>query len=269
MAFQIEGKVALVTGGASGLGFSFAKELLKNGLKGITVADIDEKIGLKAVQELKSEFGEGRAIFVQTDVTNFEQFDDAFKKTIETYQNIDILINNAGIFDDFKWQKQLQINLNGTINGVLLGLEEYIPKYKSGEEGLIVNISSIFGIAGTSPCPIYSASKFAVHGLTLSWGHPFHYNRTKVRVVGVCPGITLTPLLLNLTDKILKPVYKENIQEAITTLEKQSPEVVASFVMKVIEKAPNGTMWVIEGGKEPYQYVIPDRFNLPKKIFLQ
>ncbi|KAL1497787.1 hypothetical protein ABEB36_008685 [Hypothenemus hampei] len=268
MPFQIEGKIALITGGASGLGFTYAKELLKNGLKGVTLADIDEKIGLKAVQELESEFGKRKAIFVQTDVTNFEQFNDAFKKTIETYQNIDILINNAGILNDTIWQKELQININGTIHGVLLGLEEYIPKYKSGEEGLILNISSIAGVAPYAFIPIYTASKFAVHGLTLSWGLPFHYDRTKVRVVGICPGATDTPLLMDLKTKYVKPIYDESGSKELKSLKTQTPEVVASFVMKVIEKAPNGTMWVIEDGKEPYQYVIPDRFNLPKKIFL-
>ncbi|KAL1497785.1 hypothetical protein ABEB36_008683 [Hypothenemus hampei] len=268
MPYQIEGKVALVTGGASGLGFNFAKGLLKNGLKGVTVADIDENIALKAVQELKSEFGERKAIFVQTDVTNFKQFDDTFKKTIDTYQNIDILINNAGIMNDAVWQKELQININGTIHGVLLGLEEYIPKYKSGNEGLIVNISSVAGVVAAGPFPIYTASKFAVHGLTLSWGLPFHYNRTKVRVVGICPGATLTPMLQNVKNKVLKPIYEEILVKERASLETQSPEVVANFVVKIIQEAPNGTMWVIKGGTEPYQYVIPDRFNLPKKIFL-
>lgn len=90
---------------------------------------------------------------------------------------------------------------------MLLGLENYIKNYKSGDEGLIVNISSIAGTAPYAVMPGYVATKFAIHGLTLSWGLPEHYNRTKVRVICIGPGVTVTPLVTETANKTFGPDY--------------------------------------------------------------
>lgn len=90
---------------------------------------------------------------------------------------------------------------------MLLGLENYIPKYKSGSEGVIINVSSIGGVNPLGGIPIYTATKFALHGLTLAWGLPAHYDRTKVRVVGVCPGFTNTPLMAGYSNACLSQFY--------------------------------------------------------------
>ncbi|XP_074025936.1 15-hydroxyprostaglandin dehydrogenase [NAD(+)] isoform X2 [Leptinotarsa decemlineata] len=111
MVFEIKGKVALITGGASGLGLSHAKELLRNGLKGVTLADVNENFGKTALDEIEKEFGKERAIFVKTDVTVREDFENAFEKTVEHFKNVDILVNNAGIFNDAIWEKEIAINL--------------------------------------------------------------------------------------------------------------------------------------------------------------
>lgn len=92
---------------------------------------------------------------------------------------------------------------------MLLGLEHYLPKYKSGSEGIIVNMSSVAGVGPLGCEPIYSGTKFAVHGMTLSWGLPCHYERMKVRVVGICPGVTITPILTDIDSRSLGPVYNE------------------------------------------------------------
>jgi len=154
--------------------------------------------------------------------------------------------------------------VNGSIHGVILGLETYLPKYKSGSEGLIVNISSIAGITPFSALPIYTATKFAITGLTLAWGQPSHYERTKVRVVGICPGVTMTPLITEMTNKNLGPAYEKIKNVEVNACTVQSPEQVASAVVQVIEKAPSGTLWIIEGGEPPYQFSIPDRNNISK-----
>lgn len=72
-----------------------------------------------------------------------------------------------------------------------------------------MNVSSIAGIAPYGFVPIYVGTKFAVQGLTLAWGLPAHYERTKVRVVGVCPGSTITPLITDLPNRNLGPSYEE------------------------------------------------------------
>ncbi|XP_018566141.1 15-hydroxyprostaglandin dehydrogenase [NAD(+)]-like [Anoplophora glabripennis] len=111
MVFNIQGKVALVTGGGSGLGLEYAKILLRNGAKGVTLADIDSGLGNVALSQMNKEFGPDKTIFVTTDVSNIKQFEDAFRKTIETFGYVDILINNAGILNDGIWEKEISINV--------------------------------------------------------------------------------------------------------------------------------------------------------------
>ncbi|KAJ8982548.1 hypothetical protein NQ317_005550 [Molorchus minor] len=259
MVFDFTDKVALVTGGASGIGLRYAKELLRNGVKAVTLADIDPQFGQKALKDIEEEFGPKKAIFVKTDVTDIRQFEDAFKKTVETFKNVDILFNNAGVLNDAIWEKEIAINVNGTINGVLLGLENYLKQYRQGSEGVIVNISSIAGISPFAFIPIYCATKAAVIGLTTSWGTPEHYQRTKVRVFAICPGVTTTPLISDMSGRNLGPEYETIMIRNVDTMPLQPPEHVAKEVVSLIKTADNGTIWVVEGGKPGYQFVIPER----------
>ncbi|ENN79175.1 hypothetical protein YQE_04359, partial [Dendroctonus ponderosae] len=260
--FEIADKVAIITGGASGLGLKYALELLKKNAKAVVLADISPELGSKALQQIEKEFGKNKAIFIKTDVTSYAQFEAVFKETIKTFKNVDILINNAGIMDDSVWEKEIAINVNGTIIGILLGLENYIQRYKSGSEGLILNVSSIAGIAPFAFVPIYAGTKFAVYGLTISWGLPAHYERTKVRVVGVCPGSTVTPLITDLPNRNLGPAYEKLRPIECGLVVNQGPEEAAVQVMSVIERAPSGTMWVVEGGKAPFKFQLPDRLGV-------
>ncbi|XP_072393932.1 15-hydroxyprostaglandin dehydrogenase [NAD(+)]-like isoform X2 [Diabrotica undecimpunctata] len=109
--FDIKGKVALITGGAGGVGLELSKALLRNNLKGVALVDLNASLGEKALQEIQSEFGKDKAIFLKADVTNIKQLDDAFKKTVEHYKSLDIVFNNAGILNDAIWEKEISINV--------------------------------------------------------------------------------------------------------------------------------------------------------------
>ncbi|XP_030763794.1 15-hydroxyprostaglandin dehydrogenase [NAD(+)]-like isoform X1 [Sitophilus oryzae] len=267
MQFDINGKVALITGGASGIGLCLAKLLLQNGLKGITIADVNN--GGMALSELIQEFGTDKCVYVQTDISHKDSFKRAFEITIEKFKSLDMLINNAGMCNDALWEKEISVNINGTINGVLLGLEEYIPKYKSGHEGVIINVSSIRGVDPSGDRPIYAATKFAIHGLSLAWGTQDHYNRTKVKVICVCPGSTATPLIANPVGTNLGPAYEEIRQKnaGSKTLPRQSPQECASVILEILENAKTGTVWVVEGGKK-ILYIMPDRFKIQDESIL-
>lgn len=140
------------------------------------------------------------------------------------------MINNAGILNDDKWEKEVAINIvtnesiatstllifyfqNGTIQGILLALENYIPKYKSANEGLIVNIASVAGILVSPFLPIYTGTKMAVLGISRCFGDLEHYERTKVKVITICPGVTDTPLIRESMNKTLGPVYKDMMEK--------------------------------------------------------
>ncbi|KAJ8959641.1 hypothetical protein NQ318_021828 [Aromia moschata] len=98
--------------------------------------------------------------------------------------------------------------INGVIHGMLLGMENYLQNHRQGSEAVIVNISSVTGITAVSCLPIYAGTKAAVLGMTRSWGTPEHYDRTRVRVIGICPGVTDTPLINDMSCRNLGRLTK-------------------------------------------------------------
>lgn len=259
MVFEIKNKVALVTGAASGIGFEYIKELFRNGLRAVTIADINENFGSKALKTIEQEFGGGKAIFLKVDVMNKNELEGAFKKCVETFKNLDILINNAGILNDAIWEKEIQINIVGTIYGFNLAYEKYL-NYRTNPNGeaCIVNISSIAGVKGYGLVPIYTATKFAVHGFTLSWGKKKFYDKTKIKVIALCPGVTETPLLKDLENKVCNPICIDLMDE-VETSPIQTSSQCAKAMMEVIKNATTGTIWIAEGGNPPYEFKMPDR----------
>ncbi|XP_028134446.1 15-hydroxyprostaglandin dehydrogenase [NAD(+)]-like [Diabrotica virgifera virgifera] len=263
MVFDISEKIALITGGASGIGLHYAKELLRNGLQGVTLADVNPSAGASALEELEKEFGPNKAIFVHTDVRDRQQFESAFKKTVETFKYVDILFNNAGIMNDTIWNEELDVNVKGTIIGILLAIEDYFPKYKQGPEAVIVNIASTAAFDFYPHIPIYCSTKAAVSALTKCWGVPHFYDKLKVRFTALCPGPTITPILSNISGRLLGQMYDDYVQPGLKdgTYLFQKPEHVAQEAIKILKYAPNGTLWLIEGGEPCYEFIPADRFT--------
>uniref|UniRef100_A0A1Y1N8K6 15-hydroxyprostaglandin dehydrogenase n=1 Tax=Photinus pyralis TaxID=7054 RepID=A0A1Y1N8K6_PHOPY len=264
--FDVYGKVALVTGGASGLGFLYVKELLRNGIKGVTIADTNDVFGERAIEEIKNEYGDEKAIFVNVDVSDKYQLEEAFKSTIQVFENIDIVINNAGILNDANWEKEIQVNLNGTVNGTLLAFDHYIATYKSGAEGAIINISSIGGLDAFATAPIYTASKFGIVGLGQAYGSKLHYERNNIKVVTVCPGFTLASLsdVVN-HDSLLGTAYSKIMHKEYDSIPVQSPTFLAKSVISIIQQSEPGSVWVVEGEEPPYEVEFPNRLLRKKK----
>ncbi|XP_015371683.1 PREDICTED: 15-hydroxyprostaglandin dehydrogenase [NAD(+)]-like, partial [Diuraphis noxia] len=107
---DIKGKVAMVTGGAAGIGRAYCEELLKNGAK-VSICDINEDVGIKLADLLGAKFGNVKVIFCPCDVTDYPQFQDAFRKTIAAFGGLDIVVNNAGVFNDRFWEFEVDVNL--------------------------------------------------------------------------------------------------------------------------------------------------------------
>ncbi|KAF5303985.1 hypothetical protein FQA39_LY01770 [Lamprigera yunnana] len=177
--FNIAEKVALVTRGASVIGLACVKEFLKHGAKGITIADINKNSATRVIDDLNNVFGNDKLIFAEVDVTHKKQFDDGFILTVEKFRNLDILVNNVGVFDEQNWEKTIAINVNGYIIGNLLGFETYISKYKNGPEGVIINMCSRNSVDAKRN----TTTKFGVLGLSRSFGVKTHYERRKIKVI--------------------------------------------------------------------------------------
>ncbi|KAB0796303.1 hypothetical protein PPYR_10364 [Photinus pyralis] len=254
--FKLEGKVALITGGASGIGLSTVKELLANGLKAITVVDFNETAGQRVIEEVTEEFGANRAIFVKADVGNVTEFRGAFEATVEKFDNLDIVINNAGIMNEIEWEKMINTNINGTIHGCLLALD-YLQRYRRAIEGVIINISSIMGLQTAGHTPFYNTTKHAIVGLGRSLGLHGHYESTAVKVITICPGCTATPLLLENMEERFSKKQIEMHTEVMKKFQLQSANNVARELTAIIKHGQSGSVWLIENDEPAYQVETP------------
>ena len=192
---DVEGKVAVVTGGASGIGYGMARTFLKAGMK-VVIIDANPAHLDEVRAELK---GVNTVHFMQVDVTDRAAMAEAADEVERVFGKVHLLCNNAGIAsgqpaddaDYAEWDRVLGVNLGGVINGV----KSFTPKIKAhGEGGHIVNTSSM---AGLIPLPdtggIYAASKFAVRGLTDSLR--LSLAKHGIGVSTLCPGLTRSRIM--------------------------------------------------------------------------
>jgi NAD(P)-dependent dehydrogenase (short-subunit alcohol dehydrogenase family) len=186
---RLEGKVALITGAAHGMGETEAKMFAKEGAK-VVVADILEAEGQQVVAGI-AEVG-GEAIFVRLDVSKEAEWQRAVEATVARFGRLNILVNNAGIsgsssadlLDTAAWDQVMEINAKG----VFLGLKYAIPAMQKSGGGSIVNISSISGFVGQDYIHMaYNASKGAVRIMTKSAA--VQYAKDAIRVNSVHPGV--------------------------------------------------------------------------------
>ena len=187
----LDGKVALITGGARGMGEAHVRLFLEEGAR-VVFGDVLDEEG-KALAE------ETGATFVHHDVTAPEEWARAVATVIDTYDKLDILVNNAGILKFRRitdmaveeFDRVIDVNLKGT----WLGIKSAIAPMRAAGRGSIVNISSIEGFIGAEGMSAYSASKFAIRGVTKSAARELA--RFKIRVNSVHPGAINTSMALD------------------------------------------------------------------------
>ncbi len=204
---KVKGCVAVVTGGASGLGETTARNLAKEGAR-VAIFDIAEEKGKQIANDL-----EGSAIYISTDVANDRSVKVAVDKTVQTFGAIHVLVNCAGMTDARKvlskegpmpighFNKLIQVNLIGTFNVLSFAAEKMLENKpnEDGERGVIVNTASVAAFEGQIGQVAYSASKAAIVGMTLPLAREFaDYG---IRVVVIAPGIFRTPMVEGLPEK--------------------------------------------------------------------
>lgn len=214
MAEMFEGKVAIVTGAASGIGRATAQAFAKHGAS-VVVSDVDPDDGEETVRMITDAGGE--AAFVRTDVSQWSEVEALISATVDQYGRLDYAFNNAGIsggvgmptadYSEEMWDRVIDINLKG----VWMGMKAEIP-HMLQNGGAIVNCASILGYVGFREAPAYVASKHGVVGLTKTAA--LEYARQGIRVNAICPGFIHTPMV----DRAF-----EGADDAIRQLEQQVP----------------------------------------------
>ena len=205
MGNRLEGKVAIITGAAKGIGFATAQRFAEEGAK-VIIADI----GIEAVNGAvaKTPHAEGYAM----DVTERASIQSVVDQVMQKHGCIDILINNAGITQDARLIKMteaqfdtvIDVNLKGVFNCTQL----IVPHMLEAGSGVVVNASSVVGLYGNFGQTNYSATKFGVIGFTKTWAREL--GPKGIRVNAVCPGFIATEMLMAMPKNILQDIEKRS-----------------------------------------------------------
>jgi NAD(P)-dependent dehydrogenase (short-subunit alcohol dehydrogenase family) len=197
---KIEGLVAIVTGGASGLGEATVLRFIEEGVK-VVIADVQEELGKK----LEEKLGKSKAIFVKTDVSSEEAVDNLVKKAVETFGGVHIVVNSAGVLHAGNilsknctakdYLRLLNINVLGTFN-VSKAAAKVMSEQKvlndKGERGIIINVASVAGFEGQRGQVIYGGTKGAIIGMTVPMARDL--GKFGIRVMTIAPGVFMTPM---------------------------------------------------------------------------
>lgn len=236
---RLDGKVAIITGGARGMGTAHAKRFVEEGAK-VMITDILETEG----KAMASEIG-GSIKFMKHDVTKALEWEQVITETESAFGPVSVLVNNAGIallksidnMTEAQYRRVIDINQVS----VFLGMKYVLSSMRKAETGSIVNISSISGLQGNEDSIAYSASKFAVRGMTKSAA--IELAKEGIRVNSVHPGITETPMV--------RKSRVSKLARAIPLQRTARPEEVSDLVVYLASGESSyvtGAEFVIDGG---------------------
>jgi NAD(P)-dependent dehydrogenase (short-subunit alcohol dehydrogenase family) len=245
------GKVALITGGASGIGRATAELFSREGAA-VAIIDIDAKAGEAAVESITQTGRE--AMFIPCDVTKADQCELAVHRVLERWGRLDILFNNAGVTrrasvlgtSEEEWDWVMAVN----VKSIFLMSKAALPVMIRGGGGSIVNTASGWGLVGGKDAVSYCASKGAVIQLTKAMA--VDHGPEGIRVNAVCPGDTDTPMLANEAQQLGR-THEEILADSVDRPLRRvgRPEEIASAVVYLASDAASfitGTTLVVDGG---------------------
>lgn len=242
---KLENKIAIITGGADGIGKAGAVKFSNEGAT-VIIWDMNEEKGAETIAELKA--SGGKAEFFKVNVANFDEVATTVNTIIEKYQRIDILVNNAGITRDAtlkkmtseQWDQVIAVNLTGVFNCV----KNVSPHMVTQNYGRIINTSSVVALYGNFGQSNYVATKAGVIGMTKTWAKEF--GRKGITVNAVAPGFILTEMVKKMPEEVLK-MMEGKVPVARLG---QPEEIAATYAFLASDEAAyiNGTTISVDGG---------------------
>ena len=234
----LEGRRALITGGASGIGLATAKRFIDEGAT-VAIVDLNEEAGKKAADDVG-------AHFIRADASSSEDVAEAFRQASEALSGLDIAYMNAGVttqqpdfanLTDDQYFRILNINVNGVVFGVREAVRAMTP-----DGGAILATASLAGLIAYAGDPIYALTKHAVVGLVRGLGQSLPDRG--ITLNAICPGITETPLVGADAVRMLKEANFPVIP----------PEDIANACVLAITDGSSGQCWAIQAGRDPERY---------------
>jgi NAD(P)-dependent dehydrogenase (short-subunit alcohol dehydrogenase family) len=247
---KLNGKIAIVTGAASGIGKAIAELYGKEGAK-VIVSDINLK-GAEAVASGINGSG-GTAKALKTNVGNAKDIDEMIEAAVREFGTLDILVNNAGIMDSFepvgdiddeKWERILNINTTG----VMRAIRKALPIFLKKEKGVIINIASTGGFSGAHAGAAYVASKHAVVGLTKNTG--FMYAMKGIRCNAIAPGAVETNIASTMTNINEFGMKRAGMTHALVPRSGKPEELANAALFLASDESSfiNGAVITVDGG---------------------
>ncbi len=246
MTLRLEGKTAIITGAASGIGAATARKFVSEGAR-VVVSDVNEELG----DQVAGELGPNRATFIACDVGNMDQVSQLISAGLDWLGSIDILFNNAGIpvfsetpdLDPKDWHRVIAVNLDS----VFYCCKEVIPIMREKKGGSIINTASVSGLFGDRGFSAYNAAKGAVVNYTRSLA--VDHAKDGIRVNALCPGLIATPII-NAMKQF--PQFEDYVRNGIPVSRTGTPEEMANVVAFLASDEASyvsGAMIVADGAK--------------------
>jgi 3(or 17)beta-hydroxysteroid dehydrogenase len=243
---KMDGKVALITGGASGLGAEDARVLAREGAK-VVITDVQDDLGVQVAAEIPG------CIYLHHDVRDEARWGEVVAETVKAFGRLDTLVNNAGLvrfgtvedlsYADFKFQTEVMLD------GTFLGCRAAIPQMAKRGGGAIINMASVAGLKGISTIPAYTAAKAGIIGMTRSIAIHCQEQKHRIRVNSIAPGGIVTPMTAQALAQL--PADSAGLDQ-INNLGMGQPADVANMVLYLASddgRHVNGTNIVIDNGE--------------------
>jgi len=242
---KLENKVAIITGGADGIGKAGAELFAQNGAQTI-IWDLNQEKGEKTVESINK--NGGKAFFMKVNTANYEEVEKAVTEVIASYGKIDILVNNAGITRDStllkmtreQWGQVIDVNLTGVFNCTKCVASHMV----ANKSGRIINTSSVVALYGNFGQTNYVATKAGLIGMTKTWAREF--GRKGINVNAVAPGFIATEMVMKMPENVL-----DGMKSKVPLQRLGNPEEIAKvylFLASDDSSYINGTVISVDGG---------------------